>query len=226
MYRCAVVIVALAGCGKQISPVEPWVYAASIDPSARHEPDYRDHLRGPALVGLEFAIVGEFSARCEKSDEPLLAKKDSWEYGTHQESCKSEDTTVVVQCAGPCIAHGSRVTATAPGLLRLSLDMTSRQHHTVKTLEIEAVAPERIVVNGCAGDEENPCVLQSGQLSAAVVGGDDQFSAPITMSFAGQDITFVSTIKLAERLGRLAPGNYLIELRYGGLVKPMTLVIP
>jgi hypothetical protein len=181
-------------------------------------------IEGPVLVGVQFNVIGGFAAECEEKYPNFLSSNDNDHQPGHY-GCHRERADLHVRCSGACKVDGTKVTALGEGPLFITVEMDSGDHRSVQNLTVEVAMPERIEVSGCA--DAGPCLLTDGEIKAQVYSHDRAFTGQLQLNVAGVSTTFVCSVSIASVLGgRVAPGFYPIELRYGSIEKTLVVEIP
>lgn len=230
------VLLALAACGTQITPVRPWLKVDRGDVSGTTPADFPGE--SAVLVGTPISFAGGFAATCKHEGRELFYKNDSSPVLTSYSDCKTERTKVQLRCSGACIVDGTRVTATAPGSFTVTATLTSRKSHHVTKRTFVAELPEsaltpdafRLVCGGQDYDLADRrgvyCERPNGDLSVDVVAGGKVTKLPVTF-LVGERTETGRSVQLETFFGApLSAGSYKVWLFYGAMASEVTVIVP
>lgn len=218
-----VVLVAAAGCPKQVSAPAPSATLSLVGGGGVGE---------RIVLGEQLEVGGSWYGECA-----------DWEpsKGEYRGSrpCHERDFTLHVTCEGPCTVDGAQVTPTAPGAITVHVELVRPERTYRDARRVEVVAAEGFWVAGCgnlavrdgAPELQKPiladdvrCVLGERSLELGVLAGGEPYRIAVSLD-GGAPTSGIDRASLAQLLGlpSLAPGVYPLTLGYHGLSRRLAV---
>jgi len=227
------VVVAVAGCSKQVTPSEPRAGLVGD-----HD-GFGDPAPTAAVVGQQLTVRAAWFASC-LDWEP---SKGEYSQGS---TCAHQEFELAITCDGPCVIEDRHVMPQQPGPLTITATLTGHERTATFHFPIDVLEPDGFWLIGCTNVAINAgviepnkairtdgdrCVIGARAVGVGVLGGDHAFD--LDVGLGGVGLGGVATRRLTPEVigmalgagGPVGPGIYPVELSFGGFHRTLQVEI-